>query len=139
MATPIHCRAATDEAELHATGTSNVIAAFAQLDLSSAVLEGTQLEVFASFKAFESCIIGVGGALWQTFVGLHLAKAIDAVFAGAARELGAVLAAYDELAIVGKDVNCRPDPCSEKAVATVVDSLALALFVALVLRLQGFL
>jgi hypothetical protein len=36
----------------------------------------------------------------------------------------AVLAAHDELAIIGEDINCRLDPCSEKAVAAIVNRLA---------------
>jgi hypothetical protein len=84
VATPSQGWLSADEAKLHATGAPDVIAAIAQLDFPFAILEGTQLEVSASFQALESCIIGIGGAHWHTLVGHRMCKAMDVGFASAA-------------------------------------------------------
>lgn len=62
VAAPFHRWLSADEAKLHPTGASDVIAAIVKLDFPFALLKGTQLEVFASCEALESCIVGVGGA-----------------------------------------------------------------------------
>jgi len=117
VAAPFRCWLSADEAKLHPTGASDVIAAIGQLDFHVAFLRGTQLEVSTSLEALESCAIGVGGAHWHTLVGRRMCKAVDVGIAGAAREVVALPTSHDEFAVVGEGIKRRPNSCSEKGVA----------------------
>jgi hypothetical protein len=129
VAAPFRRWLSADEAKLHPTGASDVIAAIEQLYSHSTLLRGTKLEVSTSLEALESCVIGVGGAHWRTLVGRRMCKAVDVGFAGAAREIVTLPASHDEFAVVGEGIKRGPNPCSEKGVAAIVFRLALALFI----------
>jgi hypothetical protein len=129
VAAPFRRWLSADEAKLHPTGASDVIAAIEQLDSPSALLRGTKLEVSTSLEALESCVIGVGGAHWHKFVGRRMCKAVDVGFAGATREVVALPASHDEFAVVGEGIKRGPNSCSEKGVAANFSRLALTLSV----------